>query len=152
MMISIELLRHGHPEWGPGRIAVDDPELSELGKAQAERAAVSLARKPFDQVFVSPLTRALQTVRPLTARLGIQPQVLPWLAELGHPAFAVSRRYCPGWPNWDIPRLPARAWTRWMPFSGRRRCARRMPGGTGCREENPSEILQRGCRPGWSNC
>jgi probable phosphoglycerate mutase len=90
-MIVIELLRHGHPEWGPGGIADDDPELSELGKAQAERAAESLAKRRFDHVFVSPLTRALQTARPVSDRLGIQPQVLPWLAELGHPRFAGER-------------------------------------------------------------
>jgi len=87
-MVSIELLRHGHPEWTPGGIAVDEPELSELGKAQAELAAESLAPKKFDYVFVSPLTRALQTARPISERLGMQPQVLPWLAELGHPPLA----------------------------------------------------------------
>ena len=87
-MITIELLRHGHPDWGPGGIAVDDPELSELGSAQAERAAEFLVKGRFDEVYVSPLTRAAQTIRPLSQRLRIQPQVLPWLAELGHPAFA----------------------------------------------------------------
>lgn len=87
-MISIELIRHGHPEWIPGGIAVDEPELSELGKAQAERAAESLAKRRFDQVFVSPLTRTLQTARPICEGLGMSPQVLPWLAELGHPPLA----------------------------------------------------------------
>lgn len=87
-MISIELIRHGHPEWTPGGIAVDEPELSELGNAQAKRAAQLLANRTFDHVFVSPLTRALQTARPISERLGMQAQVLPWLAELGHPPLA----------------------------------------------------------------
>lgn len=87
-MISIELLRHGQPEWAPGGIFVEDPDLSELGQVQAECAAESLAKKQFDYIYVSPIRRALQTVRPISERLGMQAQVLPWLAELGHPSFA----------------------------------------------------------------
>lgn len=87
-MISIELIRHGHPEWIPGGIAVDEPQLSDLGIIQAERAADRLAGEHFDQIFVSPLTRALQTARPICERLEMQAQVLPWLAELGHPPLA----------------------------------------------------------------
>lgn len=87
-MISIELIRHGHPEWIPRGMAVDEPELSDLGKIQAERAAERLAGERFDQIFVSPLTRAFQTARPICERLGMRAQVFPWLAELGHPPLA----------------------------------------------------------------
>jgi probable phosphoglycerate mutase len=69
-------------------MAVDEPQLSDLGTIQAERAAERLAGERFDQIFVSPLTRALQTARPICGQIGMQAQVLPWLAELGHPPLA----------------------------------------------------------------
>lgn len=81
-------MRHGEPEWEPGGYAVDDPELTALGHAQAERVALWLARERFDAVYVSPLARARATADPVTRRLGLEPRVASWLRELGLPPMA----------------------------------------------------------------
>jgi probable phosphoglycerate mutase len=83
--VEIVLIRHGEPDWEPGGIAVDDPELTPRGRAQAERAAEALKGERFDALFVSPLLRAQETAQPIATCLGLEPHVLPWLRELGLP-------------------------------------------------------------------
>jgi broad specificity phosphatase PhoE len=67
------LLRHGQSLFNaaftetrkdPG---IEDPELTELGHAQAEAAARALAAKTISRVIISPYTRALQTAAPILA-------------------------------------------------------------------------------------
>jgi probable phosphoglycerate mutase len=84
--VEIVLIRHGEPDWEPRGFAVDDPELTPRGRAQAERAAQILTGESFDHLYVSPLLRARETAQPIAKRLGLEPQVLPWLRELGLPA------------------------------------------------------------------
>lgn len=71
------LLRHGQSEFNlhftatrkdPGLI---DPMLTDLGREQAERAAVELAGAGISRIIASPYTRALQTAAPLARRLGL---------------------------------------------------------------------------------
>jgi probable phosphoglycerate mutase len=83
--MEIVLIRHGEPDWEPGGLAVDDPELTPRGRAQAERAAEALAGERFDALYVSPLLRARETAQPIAKRLGLEPNVEPWLRELGLP-------------------------------------------------------------------
>ena len=72
------LLRHGQSYFNlhytetrvdPG---IEDPELTPLGRAQAEAAAAVLAEKRLTRIIVSPYMRALQTAepfwRPMTCR------------------------------------------------------------------------------------
>jgi glucosyl-3-phosphoglycerate phosphatase len=63
------LLRHGETEWNAeGRYATrSDVPLSARGRAQAVRAAGAFASAPIDQVVSSPLSRALETARIITA-------------------------------------------------------------------------------------
>jgi probable phosphoglycerate mutase len=82
------LVRHG--ESAPHRpgesfALVDghgDPELSELGRWQADRVADRLADEPIDAIYVSSLRRTHETAAPLAARLGIEPVVEPDLREV----------------------------------------------------------------------
>ena len=59
--MEIVLIRHGQPEWLRDGLNVVDPQLTELGWEQADRAAAVLAAEQFDEVIVSPLRRARQT-------------------------------------------------------------------------------------------
>jgi len=85
--VQIVLVRHGQPAWSREGRSVVDPELTELGHRQAHRVAERLAGEKFDQVLVSPLLRARQTVAPIAAALGTQPTVLDWMAEIREPAW-----------------------------------------------------------------
>ncbi len=76
------LLRHGQSYFNllftqtkrdPGII---DPELTELGVAQAEAAALRLEGLGIKRIIVSPYKRALQTVEPIRRRLGCAPVVV----------------------------------------------------------------------------
>ena len=81
-MIEIVFVRHAQPDWEPGGRARDEPELTELGRAQAERVAAALVAESFDSVYVSPLLRARETAAPVEKALGCAAQVEPWLAEI----------------------------------------------------------------------
>lgn len=85
-MIELCLVRHAQPEWEPNGRAVDEPELSELGRAQAEALGQALAAERFDAFFVSPLARARATARPVARQLQARPRTLSWLAELRLPS------------------------------------------------------------------
>ena len=85
--MELVLIRHGLPmrvENEPGTPA--DPPLSEEGHEQARRVAEWLAPEGFDVVYSSPMRRAVETARPLAARLGLDVVVDDELAELdrGH--------------------------------------------------------------------
>ncbi len=59
-----------------------DPELSELGRRQAEAVAERLAGERVDAIYVTPLRRTAETAAPLAARLGLEPAVEPGLVEI----------------------------------------------------------------------
>ncbi len=87
-MIELVLVRHAQPDWEPGGLAVDHPVLTALGRAQAIRTAQALGGDRFDRVYVSPLTRALETCAPIAAQAGVEPTVLSWLRELELPSLS----------------------------------------------------------------
>jgi probable phosphoglycerate mutase len=75
------IIRHGRPvrtevEHGPA-----DPELSELGHAQARAMAAWLGSEHIDALYVSPLRRARQTAEPLEAVTGLAGIVEDGIAE-----------------------------------------------------------------------
>ena len=83
--MEIILVRHGQPDWEPGGLAVDNPELTPLGHAQARCVARALADEHFDAIYVSPLLRAVQTAEPLLKERGEPLRTFPWLREMGMP-------------------------------------------------------------------
>lgn len=85
--MELLLIRHAQPAWAPDGRSVDDPDLTELGRAQAEHLATALGGLEVDHLFVSPLRRAHQTVAPLASALDLEPTELPWLAEIAAPRF-----------------------------------------------------------------
>lgn len=82
--VEIILVRHGEPAWTPDNRVENDPELTPRGRAQAQ----ALARRDWgriDELWVSPLVRARQTMEPLERALGQTAEIVDWLAEIRNP-------------------------------------------------------------------
>ncbi|MFQ5522133.1 MAG: histidine phosphatase family protein [Acidimicrobiia bacterium] len=87
--MDLYLVRHGQPDWAPNRRARNDPSLTPLGHQQAKLVAERLAAlNSVDNLWASPMRRARETVGPVSARLGVEPEVKEWLQEINNP---------PGW-------------------------------------------------------
>jgi 2,3-bisphosphoglycerate-dependent phosphoglycerate mutase len=86
--IEIILIRHGaSADAIPGERfdLVDghgDPPLSPAGQEQARAVADRLAGEALDALFVTGLTRTVQTAAPLAERLGVEPRVVTDLREV----------------------------------------------------------------------
>jgi broad specificity phosphatase PhoE len=81
------LIRHGQSEFNaifsvqrvdPG---IPDPQLTELGRAQAAEAAAALAQQDVRRLIASPYTRALETAEIIGARLGLDVEIEPLVRE-----------------------------------------------------------------------
>jgi len=66
-MSALYLVRHAHADWTPD----EGRPLSARGCADAQRVADLLQPFPISAVYSSPFRRALDTVVPLAARLGL---------------------------------------------------------------------------------
>ncbi len=65
MLKNLYIVRHGHPQLGTG-IAYDrvpGPPLSDIGRAEAQVTAAFLADRGIEEIYASPLERALNTAR-----------------------------------------------------------------------------------------
>lgn len=83
--MEIVLVRHGEPQWSRDGLTVDDPQLTDRGRRQADLLAKHLADERFDLLLVSPLRRARETMAPVEERLGTEARVVDWLAEIRNP-------------------------------------------------------------------
>jgi len=68
-MFELLLIRHGQTDWNAERRVMGDRPipLNAVGKAQARAIAKKLKNVHISAVFASPVTRAIQTSRPLIA-------------------------------------------------------------------------------------
>jgi probable phosphoglycerate mutase len=85
--VELVFIRHGQPEWDRDGRTVQDPRLTDVGKEQADRLGEAFRARPVDRLRVSPLVRALETASPRAEALSLEPEVLPWLAEIASPAW-----------------------------------------------------------------
>lgn len=84
--VDLYLVRHGQPEWAPGGRATNDPDLSPLGREQAERLGSRIdAVGPVDELWVSPMRRAQETADPIESGLGVARETYDWLHEITNP-------------------------------------------------------------------
>ena len=83
--MRLTFIRHGEPAWTVDGRSIDDPELTERGRLQAERLGEHVAELSCDEVLVSPLVRARETAAPLLEALGVEAEQAPWLAEIRAP-------------------------------------------------------------------
>ncbi len=84
--MDLFLVRHGQPDWAPGKVARTDPDLTEIGTEQAKRVAHRLAYLDrVDELWSSTLRRAAQTAEPVAGELEIEGEAYDWLQEIGSP-------------------------------------------------------------------
>ena len=83
--MELVFIRHGQPEWDCDGRTVQNPRLTEIGLEQATLLGESFRSRPVDRILVSPLLRSQQTAAPVIEALGLQPETLPWLAEIESP-------------------------------------------------------------------
>lgn len=96
--MEIVFVRHAQPAWDRDGLAVVDPDLTELGRRQADLLGAAFEGLAVDEVLVSPLRRAQQTAEPIVEQLGIEPTTLDWLAEISAPAWE-------GTPSEEVERM-----------------------------------------------
>ena len=114
------LLRHGQSYFNlhftPTRIdpGIEDPELTDLGIAQAHAAAAQLARICLTRIIVSPYVRALQTAEPILkfqqAPVEIMHEVrerAAFACDVGSPPELLAARF----PHHDFKHLPSPWWS-----------------------------------------
>jgi broad specificity phosphatase PhoE len=76
------LVRHGESEGNAGCVfSGPEPHLTERGRRQARYAARRAALRPYQALYTSPMSRALETACALAETTRLQPQVLVDLCE-----------------------------------------------------------------------
>ena len=72
-MTELYLVRHGETDWNAARKIQGrtDIPLNDTGRTQARGAGRLLARRSWDAVYASPLSRALETAEIIAAELGV---------------------------------------------------------------------------------
>ena len=81
--MEIVLIRHGQPAWMHGQDYTLDPNLSELGKKQAKKSSAALKNEEFEELWVSDLKRAKETLVPFEGSLKYKSiSVFSWLREM----------------------------------------------------------------------
>ncbi len=79
--MELIIVRHGRPEHVETDGAPADPDLSDIGREQAECTADLLVDAGIDVIVSSPLRRAVQTAAPLVDRLDLTPLIVDGLTE-----------------------------------------------------------------------
>ena len=103
--MEIVLVRHAQPDWEPDDRAVDNPGLTALGHAQAQRIGKHLAGEHFDAVYLSPLRRVAETAAPYLEASGQKAEVRDWRRETGLPSLE-------GQTTAEVEAYFSRAWAR----------------------------------------
>jgi broad specificity phosphatase PhoE len=108
---TVWLIRHAESEWNAaGRWQGQrDPALSERGREQAQRLAVSLADAQLEAIVASDLVRARETAAIVGGALGVAPHLDARLRErdLGYWSGLTSVEIVARWPR-DLARLRQR--------------------------------------------
>ncbi len=73
--VRIVFVRHGHPNYQEDR-------LTDLGRLQAEAAAIRVRNEGISRVFSSQMGRSVETARHIAAPLGLEVEQLEFMREL----------------------------------------------------------------------
>ncbi|MHB8085868.1 MAG: histidine phosphatase family protein [Dehalococcoidia bacterium] len=83
--MRLYLIRHGETVWNKQRIiqgSGSDTELSETGKMQVGKLALSMKDVPFTAIYSSPMQRAMETAGAITGYHALDVQPEPDLREI----------------------------------------------------------------------
>jgi 2,3-bisphosphoglycerate-dependent phosphoglycerate mutase len=83
--VELVLLRHAEPDWESAE-GTGNPCLTELGRAQAARAASAFRARSLDAIYCSPLTRARETAGAVAGIQEVVPEIIDDLEEIRVPA------------------------------------------------------------------
>jgi broad specificity phosphatase PhoE len=88
-MTQVYLVRHGQTAWNAELIfrGRRDIELNEQGEREANAIAGALRDKNLDAIYTSPLTRAVETARPLAALLHCKITPVQGLTDINYGAW-----------------------------------------------------------------
>ena len=108
-MTQVYLVRHGQTAWNAELIfrGRRDIELNEQGHGEASAIAGALRDKSLDVIYTSPLTRALETARPLAALLHHEITPVDGLTDInygdweGVPYHEIKTRYPDILATWE---------------------------------------------------
>ncbi len=121
-MVTFLIVRHGEAEGNRDHrfIGQEDVPLSPLGLQQAEAVGERLADLAIEQIVSSDLQRAVDTVRPLARRLGLEIQTDSRFREIDNGAWRglLPTEIADRWPDlWaryrngeDVPRPDGETW------------------------------------------
>jgi len=103
---KVILIRHAETQWNLFHILQGqaDIPLNEKGRAEAESMAAAVEGKRVDAVYASPLSRAVETARPLAARRGLAIITRNDLQEIGSGVYT-------GRVGSDIPPATRTSWS-----------------------------------------
>ncbi len=80
----LRLIRHAEPAYVVDRTLFNNPELTARGHRQAKLLATRDWGR-VDELWVSPMVRAQQTVAPIAEALGLEPVIRDWMHEIRVP-------------------------------------------------------------------
>jgi uncharacterized phosphatase len=83
-MTSLYLVRHGETDWNAQRRiqGSTDIPLNETGRMQAETTGALLARRQWDGIYASPLSRAVETANIIAGAIGLgRPHTISAIVE-----------------------------------------------------------------------
>lgn len=108
-MTRLFLIRHGEPEAAWGGV-VDDPGLSDAGRAQAEGAAATLAGFGALAILSSPMRRCRETAAPYERNTNSAASIEASVSEVVAPSGVTDRR---SWLRANFPWDPGVARRKW---------------------------------------
>lgn len=73
--MRLYIIRHADPDY-------ENDTITAAGHLEAEALATHLADMGIDEIYCSPINRALHTMEYTARRLNIKPTIMPWLQEL----------------------------------------------------------------------
>lgn len=90
MTLNIYFLRHGQTASSRANVycgSGSNPDLTPDGVAMAEAFAAAYSGMSWQAIYTSPLNRAVETARPISAATGIEPLIRDELAEISYGAW-----------------------------------------------------------------
>jgi broad specificity phosphatase PhoE len=108
-MTEVFLVRHGQTEWNAQLLfrGRKDIPLNERGRGEARAIAEALSDRSIDAVYTSPLTRAVETARPIATVFELEVQTVQGLIDISYGAWEgltheeARKRYPDQYNQWD---------------------------------------------------